>query len=113
MVPLDPLRTVDKEQDDQSRTVCGHRKELCLRQRGASVLIEVLENSRDAADSLAGLELREFLLRLSDLCCRALLGRLHPPGDHSDVTLSKLCNLLLNPTATRLISFNRIICIVG
>lgn len=34
------------------------------------------------ANSLVGLGLRESLLRLSDLCCHALLGRRCRPGNH-------------------------------
>lgn len=102
----------DSRQRTRGQSGWPVKNSMWTQKRGTSVLIKVLENSRDAADSLAGLELREFLLRLSDLCCRAPLGRLHPPGDHSDVTLSKLWNLLLNPTTTHLISFNRSICIV-
>ena len=49
------------------------------------------------ANSLAGLELRESHLRLSDLCCHALLGHRRRPGDHSELFFLAVPPHFLNP----------------
>ena len=52
------------------------------------MLTEAFTNCKNEANSLVGLGLRECLLRLSDLCCHALLGRHRHPGNYSDVSFS-------------------------
>lgn len=60
------------------------------------MLTEAFINCMDEENSLAGLQLRESLLRLSDLCLRALLGRQHRPGERNDGTFSANHDMLFS-----------------